>query len=143
MLRTAIGKRLRAVTARHRSNWRQWAADLADGKPEPTAADVVEAAAHLGIADPAEQLEHDSAIIREVRAAEATVERCEASRVERLAPFDGDVEKVRAAIDAAKAEVARLAEILDNATWPHGWTYKARADRLRRDNPHLFTEELR
>lgn len=140
MLKSAIGKRLRAVTARHRDSWRAWVHDLAEGRPEPTAADVVEAAAHLGIADPAAQLEADVAVVRDVKAAEGAVERGEAKRVERLAPFGGDVKKLRAALDAAKKEVERLTDLFDKVTWPGAWQAKSRASRLRHQHPHLFEE---
>lgn len=143
MLKTEISRKLRAVAARHRDNWRKWATDMADGKSEPTAGDVVEAAIYLGIADPAEALERDADIIREVRAADAAVERCEAARAERLAPFGGDPEKILAALEVAKAEVSRLTELYDAATWPHAWTYKARASKLRNDRPDLFPKEAK
>ena len=142
MLKAAVSKKLKAIEARHRANWRQWAHDIANGKPEPAAGDVVEVAIALGIEDPAGDLERDAETIREVAAAERTIKICEADRVERLRQFGGDPENIRIAIAAAKAEAARLAEILDRATWPGEWSIKAEADRLRRSRPDLFPEEV-
>jgi hypothetical protein len=141
MLKIAVGKKLKAITARHRASWRTWAHDIAAGKPEPTANDVVEVAIALGIEDPAGDLERDAEIIRQVHAAERTVSRCQRDRADLLGQFGGSAENIRVAIAAAKAEVDRLTALLDRATWPTEWSAKARADRLRRDNPGLFTEE--
>ena len=141
MLKIAVGKKLKAIAARHRASWRTWAHDIANGRPEPTANDVVEVAIALGIEDPAGDLERDAEIIRDVAAAERTIKICEADRVERLRQFGGDAENIRVAIAAAKAEVSRLEEILDLATWPSEWSFRAEADRLRRSRPDLFVEE--
>jgi hypothetical protein len=141
-LKNGIGKRLRAVTAHHRQNWAAWARALAAGEAEPTAADVCEAAAHLKIEDPAAQLETDAQIVREVAAAERTTALCEAARAAALQPYDGSLEKLRAAVAAAKLEFERLAAIerpFDE--WPVEWHQRSVADRLRRSRPDLFTEE--
>ena len=142
MLKIAVGKKLKAITARHRASWRQWAIDIASGKPEPTAADVVEVAIALGIEDPAGDLERDADIVREVIAAGKTAAACERERQELLRPFGGDPENIRVAIDAAKAEVERLTALYDAATWPGEWHIKAEADRLRHSRPDLFPEEV-
>jgi hypothetical protein len=142
MLKIAVGKKLKAITARHRASWRQWAIDIANGRPEPTAADVVEVAIALGIEDPAGDLERDAEIIREVVAAEKTTAVCERDRAELLRPFGGDPENIRVAIDAAKAEVTRLTALYDAATWPSEWFIKAEASRLRHSRPDLFPEEV-
>ena len=142
MLKIAVAKKLKAIAARHRASWRTWAHDIAAGRPEPTAADVVEVAIALGIEDPAGDLERDAEIVREVAAAEKTTAVCERDRAELLRQFGGDAENIRVAIAAAKAEAARLAEILDRATWPGEWSIKAEADRLRRSRPDLFPEEV-
>jgi hypothetical protein len=141
-LKNGIGKRLRAVTLHHRQKWREWVHALAEGKGEPTAADVVEAALHLKIADPGERLEADASIVREVHDAERAIAACEADRAAALAPFDGDLGKLRAAVAASKAEYDRLAAIERPFNeWPVEWFQRSTADRLRRDNPLLFPEE--
>lgn len=143
MLKSAVGKKLKAIAARHRANWRQWAHDIANGRPEPTANDIVEVAIALGIEDPAGDLERDAEIIREVAAAEKTTAVCERDRAELLRQFGGDAENIRAAIDVAKAEVERLTAILDRATWPAEWAVRAEASRLRNSRPDLFSEEAK
>jgi hypothetical protein len=141
-LKNSIGRRLRAVTLHHRANWRQWATDMAAGKNEPSAADVVEAALHLGIADPAERLEADAQVIREVVDAERTIALCEADRAVTLQPYDGSLEKLREAVAAAKAAYDRLAAIERPFNeWPVEWHQRSTADRLRRSRPDLFPEE--
>jgi hypothetical protein len=141
-LKNGIGKRLRAVTLHHRQKWREWVHALAEGKGEPTAADVVEAALHLKISDPGEQLEADASIVREVHDAERTITICEADRATALQPFDGSLDKLRAAVAAAKAEYDRLAAIERPFNeWPVEWSQRSTADRLRRSRPDLFTEE--
>ena len=141
-LKQGIGKRLRAVTAHHRQNWAAWARALAAGEAEPSAADVVEAAMHLGIEDPAGDLERAAEIVREVAAAERAIAACEADRAAALQPFGGSLEKLRAAVAAAKLEFERLAAIerpFDE--WPIEWHQRSTADRLRRSRPDLFPEE--
>jgi hypothetical protein len=143
-LKQGIGKRLRAVTAHHRQNWAAWARALAEGKAEPSAADVCEAAAHLKIDDPATALEADAQIIREVVDAERTIALCEADRAAALQPFDGSLDKLRAAVRAAKLEFDRLAAIerpFDE--WPVEMFQRSTADRLRRSRPDLFEEPSR
>jgi hypothetical protein len=140
MLKAAVSKKLRAITARHRASWRQWAHDIASGKPEPTANDVVEVALALGIEDPGADLERDADIVREVISAGKTTAACERERQELLRPFGGDAENIRIAIDVAKAEVTRLTALYDSATWAGEWAIKAEADRLRRSRPDLFSE---
>jgi hypothetical protein len=143
-LKQGIGKRLRAVTLHHRQKWREWVHALAEGKGEPTAADVVEAALHLKIADPGEQLEADAAIVRAVRDAERAIAACEADRAATLQPYDGSLEKLRAAVAAAKLEYDRLAAIerpFDE--WPIEMFQRSTADRLRRSRPDLFEEPSR
>lgn len=141
MQKIAIGKRLRAVIAANRQNWRRWAHDLATGKSEPSAAEIIEAAAHLRFEDPGERLEADAEVIRAVHTAERTIAACQKAREEQLVPWGGDIEKLRAAVEATKAEHTRLAEILASAEWPTEWSARATADRLRRDNPLLFEEQ--
>lgn len=135
----SIGRRLRAVQAHHRGRWAEWVHTMAAGGDEPTAADVVETAIALQIPDPGERLSADVDIVRAVAAAERTVATCEADRAALLQPFDGSLEKLRAAVAAAKAEHDRLAAIARPFDeWPNEWFAKSEANRLRQSRPDLF-----
>lgn len=140
MLKT-VGKKLRAIAAQHRKRWVGWAHDLAGGGEEPQAELVIETALALGIEDPGEQLSADSEIVREARALEDTIQRIGEKRAERLAPYDGDLEKLRASVATAKAEAARIQELLDEVEWPHCWSYRSRLSRLKTSRPDLFGKE--
>jgi len=103
------------LTAQASADWRTWAIALANGEGAPDGRDLMAAAAALTIDDPAAALHDDAEAITEARMAAANVELCKATTDKLLAPWDGSLDKLEAAIAEAKREVERLTEIHGNA----------------------------
>lgn len=93
-------------------SWRSWAVGIADGGPFPKVAELLAAAAILGIESPAEALEADAESLREFDAATKSFEACDTVLAKMLEPWGGDREKLAAAVEAAEAEAKRMRELL-------------------------------
>jgi hypothetical protein len=119
------------------ADWKRWAVALADGQGAPDGRELVNVAAALKIQDPANQLQAAADAIIEVRTATRGVAICEQTVADLLAPYGGDLAKLLAAVDAAKAEVERLQGIaytVGNAANRGFYTSMAHHARLRHPN---------
>lgn len=126
----------RAVAA-----WRTWAQTIAAGGDCPPARDVVDTAILLKIDNPAARLQADADAIEEVAKYEAAAELCRRTVAEKLAEFGGQLPKLQAAMEAARADHQRLAAILDEVQAgcsEHFWT--TAAHRTRAAHPLIWPE---
>lgn len=98
----------RDISAQAAADWKRWAIALADGEGAPDGRELVTVAAALRIIDPANELQAAGDAIVEVRTMQRGLADCERHMVEILAPFGGSLDKLLAAVDAAKAELERL-----------------------------------
>jgi hypothetical protein len=111
-----LAKLRKQMAAQAASNWQRWAVAVADDAGDfPPVADLLAAARELGVDDAVAALRADADAIVEARTAAANVELCKATTDKLLAPWDGSLDKLEAAIAEAKREVERLAEIHGNA----------------------------
>ena len=137
--------RIESLTAEMRAealaNWRRWAEAIAAGHDAPAAREVLEAAQILKIDAPAATLQADADALAELKRYEAAQDLCRRTVAEKLEPWGGRVEKLRAAAVAAKAEADRLAGELDQieggCSMSH-WTVAAHA--LKKQHPTLWPE---
>lgn len=129
------------------AKWRQWARAHADGEGLPPMRDLLEVAALLRIQRPPLALDEDAAALREIDEAERAIERCERSQAERLAPYAGDRDRLKKAVDAAKSEAKRLIELLaavdaQSALAHWEWVlHRTKHANRRRLFPELLTDE--
>jgi hypothetical protein len=91
------------VTTEAAADWRKWAIALADGEGAQEGREPVAAAAALRIPDPANVLQAATDAILEVRTATRGLADVEKFMADLLAPYDGDAQKLFAAVDAAMA----------------------------------------
>jgi hypothetical protein len=140
-LSATIREQDRQLKAEALKTWQRWATDLAAGGDCPSAREVIDVAAILGVDNAAAQLQADADAIAEFDQAERNIALCRKAVADKLQPFGGRVEKLEAAVQAAKSEHARLAAILDEV---HGgasesfWT--ARITRLKRQTSRIWPE---
>jgi hypothetical protein len=139
-LTATIGRKFRKMRADAHRKWIAMAESMAAGEGEPDAMSVIECARLLGIDDPGAAIEHDADVLRELAAAERATESCNVKLAEKLAPWDGDVQKLRDAIHAAEREVERLKALHLNCAVPPSTHWRWRSQQLRRENPRLFAK---
>lgn len=128
-------EKLRAAAER---NWSTWASGLADGGAPPPPLELLEAAALLGIHEPAAALEGDAAAIRRVADLEAHAAGLREQAAAQRAPH-GSQDERRERIAALKAEIRKL-EALSGV---HPFQLRAgeilgAAGRIRRKHPRAF-----
>lgn len=129
------------------AKWRRWARDLARGCGLPSMRELLEAAAVLKIQKATLALDEDAQALREIDEAERSIAMCEGSQAERLAPFAGDRDKLKKALDAAKAETSRLLELLaavDGQSALEHWewvVHRTKYANRRRLFPELMTDD--
>jgi hypothetical protein len=133
-----IGRDMRTQAA---ADWRRWAIALADGEGAPDGRELVNVAAALKIIDPANELQAAADAILEVRVMQRGLADCERHMVEILDPFGGQLAKLLAAVEAAKAELERLQGIaytVGNAGGRSYYTSTIHQARLR--HPHVWPD---
>jgi hypothetical protein len=128
-------EKLRAAAER---NWSTWASGLADGGAPPPPLELLEAAALLGIHEPAAALEGDAAAIRRVADLEAHAAGLREQAAAQRAPHGTQAER-RDRIAALRAEIRKL----EGLSGVHPLQVRAgeilgEAGRLRRQHPHAF-----
>ncbi len=140
-LAAALAKKISAVNVAHRTNWRRWAEEIAADKAMPDPLDVLEAAAALAIDNPGSALTQDAETLRELATVERAIVSCQTARAETLKPWNGSIDKLRAALEKAQTEAKRLREQLDSLDNASEGFWRHEAYRLRRGAPRLFSEE--
>jgi hypothetical protein len=140
-LSATIRDRDRQLKAEALKTWQRWAQEITDGGDCPSAREVIDVAAILGVDNAAAQLQADADAIAEFDQAERNIALCRKAVADKLEPFGGRVDKLEAAVQAAKSEHARLAAILDEV---HGgasesfWT--ASVSRLKTAHRRIWSE---
>lgn len=138
-LSATIRQRDRQLKAEAMQSWRRWAQQVADGGECPAAREVIEVAAILGIDNAAANLQADADAIAQYDQAQQNAAMCRKTVASKLVPFGGSAEKLAAAVEAAKAEHARLAAILDevqSGCSESFWT--SHAHRLSTTHPRIW-----
>lgn len=123
------------------ARWRAWAKQIAEGGNPPSARDLLEVGAILEVDTPAERLQADADALAELATFERSAESCRRAVAEKLEPFGGRIERLRAKLAATKAEVEQLAATLQDVehgcSEPH-WT--SAIHHLKRRHERLFPE---
>lgn len=132
-----LNGQLDEIHAANVATWRAMAKALAEGTA-PRPRDLLEVAAALEIDNPGPALEADAAAMQERLQCDAGVAICAREIAEKLRPFGGRVEALRAAAVKADNEARRLLELLDNVTAcpEHYWI--GRASSVERANFRVF-----
>lgn len=140
----AVASKIRAQVADHtahaRDRWRAMARDIATGGASPRPAEVIAVASVLWIADPGAELERDAAAAAEHDSYMRTAAEVREDKSRKIAAAGG-IDKTRAALAAAEAEVSRLKTLLDDLLCPHESFWTSAAWRIERENPRLFDPE--
>lgn len=125
------------------TRWKEFAYQIADGGKSPQPRDLLEVAAVLRITKPGEVLEHDVEAIRKIRELEAAVERAQERRDEWMAPYGGDVQALKKAVEDAIANAERLKNLLNRQSM-NGTRARCRFDvsRIKEANRHRLFPEL-
>ena len=137
--------RIQALAAELRAealaNWRKWSQTIADGGDAPAAREVFEAAQILKIDNPASQLQADADALAELASYKRAAALCRRSVSDKLMPYGGNAEALRAKAEALKAEsdrlFAELDSVLGGCSEPH-WT--TASHHLKRRHPLLWPE---
>ena len=132
-----LNNQLDEIHAVNVATWRAMAKALAEGTA-PRPRDLLEVAAALEIDNPGPALEADAAAMQERLQCDAGVALCAREIAEKLKPFGGRVETLRAAAEKASVEATRLRDLLENVTACHEHYWYGRASQVERANFRVF-----
>ena len=132
-----LNGQLDEIHAANVATWRAMAKALAEGTA-PRPRDLLEVASALEINNPGPALEADAAAMQERLQCDANIKLCRDEVAEKLKPFAGRVETLRAAAEKADVEAKRLRDLLDNVTACHEHYWFGRASQVERANFRVF-----
>lgn len=137
----SISRLQRQLADKAAADWRRWSVAVADNGEFPEVTDLLSAASALGITDPVSAIRDDAQAITDARSAVRNASNCEQAAADMLAPFDGNPDAILAAIENAKAEIARLQAIFQNACDQCGASYaRSVLHRVRMTHPRLWPD---
>ena len=134
-----LNNQLDEIHAVNVATWRAMAKALAEGTA-PRPRDLLEVAAALEIDNPGPALEADAEAMHDRLRCDAGIKLCRDEVAEKLKPFGGRVETLRAAAEKADVEAKRLRDLLDNVTACHEHYWYGRASQVERANFRVFGE---
>jgi hypothetical protein len=123
------------------ADWRAWAQQIADGGDAPAAREVIEAARILKVDNPASQLQADADAIGELASYSRAAALCRQSVADKLVPYAGNIETLRAKAESLRAESDRLLaelELVSSGCSEPYWT--SASHHLKRRHPLLWPE---
>jgi hypothetical protein len=127
-----------AITADAAKRWRTWADTLSGGGDPPGVRELFEAAAILGIDDPADAIRADAEALTEYRKAEANVDLCRATAAEKIKQW-GSIEELQHEIFTTEALLAELrATLADVQHECNSYHWLAARHRIASRNPRVF-----
>jgi hypothetical protein len=133
-----INKQFTRLQREAMAKWKAWAEQLANGEKPPTALEVLEAGATLGICEPVAELQADAEVLLEVRDLEQRAAHAREKVAAQLAAYGG-VDGLRDRIRELKAEL-RKAEAASGITTGHmiAGQLAGQASRLKAARPRVF-----
>lgn len=134
-----LHQQIDATRQHHIDRYRSWVAALAAGEKGPTAADVMETAAVLQIADPGKMLAADAKVWAEVLRDEQRAEREREFRRAALEPHGGE-HGIQQLIEQKRAELAELERLANPWVAMAAGHADSRVHHAKRKNPRLYGE---